>query len=249
MTTPAALVQTPATSPAAPTPALPKVLEQIDWAGKHYLVVDDFAGIRQLLRESLRSLGARNIDQASSGGEAMGLLAKTRYDVVLCDYNLGEGKNGQQVLEEARIRQLLLPSSVFVMVSAEKSVESVMGAAEHQPDAYLVKPITEGVLLSRLNRVWRRKQMFRLIDQAFMEKDYLRAATLCDEQIAANRVHVIELLRMKARMLERAASRHRRATCTSRCWASANTTGPAPAWARSAWPMASSSRRARCSRP
>ena len=105
--------------PAAPAPALPKVLEQIDWASKHYLIVDDFAGIRQLLRESLRSLGARNIDQASSGGEAMNLLNKVRYDVVLCDYNLGEGKNGQQVLEEARIRQLLLPSSVFVMVSAE----------------------------------------------------------------------------------------------------------------------------------
>lgn len=205
MTTPAAAIASlvPTPTPAGPTPALPKVLEQIDWASKHYLIVDDFAGIRQLLRESLRSLGARTIDQASSGGEAMSLLTKTRYDVVLCDYNLGEGKNGQQVLEEARIRQLLLPSSVFVMVSAEKSVESVMGAAEHQPDAYLVKPITEGVLLSRLNRVWRRKQIFRLIDQAFMEKDYLRAASLCDEQIAANRTHVIELLRMKARMLER----------------------------------------------
>lgn len=187
----------------APAPAAPKVIEPIDWAGKHYLIVDDFVGIRQLLRESLRSLGARNIDQASSGGEAMGLLGKLRYDVVLCDYNLGEGKNGQQVLEEARVRQLLLPSSVFVMVSAEKTVESVMGAAEHQPDAYLVKPITEGVLLTRLNRVWRRKQIFRPIDQAFAEKDYLRAARLCDEQIAANRVHVIELLRMKARMLER----------------------------------------------
>ena len=203
---PGAPTATPTTAPAAPAApdsALPKVLEQIDWASKQYLIVDDFAGIRQLLRESLRSLGARNIDQASSGGEAMSLLNRTRYDVVLCDYNLGEGKNGQQVLEEARIRQLLLPSSVFVMVSAEKSVESVMGAAEHQPDAYLVKPITEGVLLSRLNRVWRRKQIFRLIDQAFMEKDYLRAAHLCDEQIAANRAHVIELLRMKARMLER----------------------------------------------
>jgi len=193
----------PAPGTAAEALAPPKVLEQIDWASKHYLIVDDFVGIRQLLRESLRSLGARNIDQASSGGEAMGLLGKLRYDVVLCDYNLGEGKNGQQVLEEARVRQLLLPSSVFVMVSAEKSVESVMGAAEHQPDAYLVKPITEGVLLTRLNRVWRRKQIFRLIDQAFVEKDYLRAARLCDEQIAANRVHVIELLRMKARMLER----------------------------------------------
>ena len=183
--------------------------EQIDWAGKNYLVVDDFIGVRQLLRESLRSLGARNIDQAASGGEAIALLAKIRYDVVLCDFNLGDGKNGQQVLEEARVRNLLLPSSVWMMVSAEKSVESVMGAAEHQPDAYLVKPITEGVLLTRLNRAWHRKQVFRPIDQAYAEKDYLRAARLCDEQIAASRVHEIELLRMKARLMEKSGEPER----------------------------------------
>jgi tetratricopeptide (TPR) repeat protein len=171
---------------------------QVDWADKSYLVVDDFIGIRQLLRESLRNLGAKNIDQASSGGEAIGLLSRIRYDVVLCDYNLGEGKNGQQVLEEARVRNFLLPSSVWMMVSAEKSVESVMGAAEHQPDAYLIKPITEGVLLTRLNRVWHKKQVFRMIDLAYAEKDYLRAAKLCDAQIEIDKVHRIELLRMKA---------------------------------------------------
>jgi tetratricopeptide (TPR) repeat protein len=177
--------------------------DQVDWAAKNYLVVDDFVGIRQLLRESLRSLGARNIDQASSGGEAMGLLARIRYDVVLCDYNLGEGKNGQQVLEEARVRNLVNPSTVWLMVSAEKSVESVMGAAEHQPDAYLIKPITEGVLLTRLNRVWQKKQVFRMIDQAYAEKDYLRAARLCDERIGHDKIHELDLLRMKARLMEK----------------------------------------------
>lgn len=176
---------------------------EIDWADKNYLVVDDFVGVRQLLRESLRSLGAKNIDQASSGGEAMGLLARIRYDVVLCDYNLGDGKNGQQVLEEARVRNLVNPSTVWLMVSAEKSVESVMGAAEHQPDAYLIKPITEGVLLTRLNRVWHRKQIFRLIDQAYAEKDYLRAARLCDAAIEAHKAHEIDLLRMKAKLMEK----------------------------------------------
>ncbi len=181
--------------------AVASSLANVDWAEKNYLVVDDFIGIRQLLRESLRNLGARNIDQASSGGEAMGLLARIRYDVVLCDYNLGEGKNGQQVLEEARMRNFLLPSSVWMMVSAEKSVESVMGAAEHQPDAYLIKPITEGVLLTRLNRVWHKKQMFKMIDLAYAEKDYLRAARLCDAQIETDKVHQIELLRMKATLM------------------------------------------------
>ena len=182
-------------------PVKTNVSSHVDWSSKSYLVVDDFIGIRQLLRESLRNLGAKHIDQASSGGEAMALLARTRYDVILCDYNLGEGKNGQQVLEEARVRNLLIPSSVWLMVSAEKSVESVMGAAEHQPDAYLIKPITEGVLLTRLNRVWHKKQVFRKIDQAYAEKDFLRAARMCDEQIAVDKLHEIELLRMKAHLL------------------------------------------------
>lgn len=182
----------------------PAASDVVDWAEKRYLLVDDFVGIRQLLRESLRNLGAKHIDQAASGGEAMVLLAKTRYDVVLCDYNLGDGKNGQQVLEEARIKHLMLPSSVWLMVSAEKSVESVMGAAEHQPDAYIIKPITEGVLLTRLNRVWHKKQIFRDIDQAFGDKDFLRAARLCDEQIAHNKLHEIDLLRMKATLLLKA---------------------------------------------
>jgi tetratricopeptide (TPR) repeat protein len=189
--------------------AAPARAQEVPWADKHYLIVDDFVGIRQLLRESLRNLGARNIDQASSGGEAMSLLGRIRYDVVLCDYNLGDGKNGQQVLEEVRQRNLLNPSSVWLMVSAEKSTESVMGAAEHQPDAYLIKPITEGVLLTRLNRVWHKKQVFRPIDQAYAEKDYLRAARLCDEEIVRGaeseraNVHRIDLLRMKARLMEK----------------------------------------------
>jgi tetratricopeptide (TPR) repeat protein len=180
-----------------------KAVNEIDWADKNYLVVDDFVGVRQLLREALRSLGAKNIDQASSGGEAMGLLARIRYDVVLCDYNLGDGKNGQQVLEEARVRNLVNPSTVWLMVSAEKSVESVMGAAEHQPDAYLIKPITEGVLLTRLNRVWHKKQIFRLIDQAYAEKDYLRAARLCDAAVEGHKAHELDLLRMKAKLMEK----------------------------------------------
>ncbi|MCS0628824.1 response regulator [Telluria mixta] len=184
-------------------PASLKAVGEIDWADKNYLVVDDFVGVRQLLREALRSLGAKNIDQASSGGEAMGLLTRIRYDVVLCDYNLGDGKNGQQVLEEARVRNLVNPSTVWLMVSAEKSVESVMGAAEHQPDAYLIKPITEGVLLTRLNRVWHKKQIFRLIDQAYAEKDYLRAARLCDAAIEGHKAHEIDLLRMKAKLMEK----------------------------------------------
>ncbi|GJI89509.1 response regulator [Duganella hordei] len=178
-----------------------------NWADKQYLVIDDCASIRQLLRESLRGMGAKHIDQASEGCEALALLVNKRYDVVLCDYHLDGAKNGQQILEEARSKNALMPSCIFIMVSAEKSADSVMGTAEHQPDAYLIKPITEGILTTRLNRIWQKKQVFKKIDLAYLKKDYAGAALLCDFQIAGNPLYENDLLRMKAGLLLKCGQR------------------------------------------
>lgn len=172
-----------------------------DWRNKHYLLIDDFPGIRMMLRDMLRSLGVRYVDHAGSGAEAVASLGKTKYDVVLCDYNLGPGRTGQQVLEEAKIRDLVGPACIWLMISAEKSVESVIGTAEYQPDGYLIKPITEALLLARLNRIWSKKQVFREIDQAYDAKDYLKAAKLCDVRLGTDTLHALDLLRMKATLL------------------------------------------------
>ena len=172
-----------------------------DWANKHYLLVDDFPSMRTMLRDMLRSLGVRYVDQAGSGAEAVAMLGRNKYDVVLCDYNLGPGKNGQQVLEDAKTRDLVGPACIWLLVSAEKSVESVMGSAEFQPDGYLIKPITEGLLLSRLNRAWSKKQVFKEIDKAYDARDYLRAARLCDERLGGDKLNALDLLRMKAILL------------------------------------------------
>lgn len=179
----------------------------VNWAEKYYLVVDDCASIRQLLRESLRNMGAKHIDLAMDGQEAMTMLTNKRYDIILCDYHLDGGRNGQQILEEARSNNSLMPSSIFIMVSAEKSSDSVMGTAEHCPDAYLLKPITEGMLTVRLNRAWQKKQVFRKIDLAYARKDYAHAAMLCDLQIGDNKLHENDLLRMKASLLLKCGQR------------------------------------------
>jgi len=175
--------------------------ENRDWVEKRYLLIDDFSGVRTLLRDMLRGLGVRYVDQAANGVDAVAMLGKNKYDVVLCDYNLGPGRTGQQVLEEARLRDLIGPACIWLMISAEKSVESVMGAAEQQPDGYLLKPISEGLLLSRLNRVWSKKQVFREIDLAYDAKDYLKAAKLCDARLGSDKLHALDLLRMKASLL------------------------------------------------
>ena len=67
-----------------------------------YLVIDDFGEMRNMIKGLLRTLGASNIDGARNAKEALALIENTRYDVIMCDYNLGNGRNGQQLLEELR---------------------------------------------------------------------------------------------------------------------------------------------------
>lgn len=176
---------------------------EIKFADKSFLIVDDFHGMRSVLRDILRACGAnaRNISTASNGVEAITLLERSRFDVVLCDYNLGAGKNGQQVLEEARHRNLILPSCAWIIVTAEKTTDIVTGAAEHQPDTYLIKPVTEAMLSQRLRRVWAKKEAFAEIDMAIGRKDFHKAIELCDERLQTDQANTIELLRIKAQLL------------------------------------------------
>ncbi len=174
-----------------------------NWANKKALLIDDFSGILTVMRSMLRHLGIENLDQALNGNEALLLLEKNRYDLVICDYNLGDGKNGQQILEEVKQRELILPSAIWLIVSAEKGVEAVMGAAEHQPDGYVVKPITETALLARLARIAEKKIIFRDIDRAMEAKAYSVAVQACDKCLVdpKNKLHIIDLLRLKAQLL------------------------------------------------
>lgn len=96
-------------------------------AAKSYLVIDDFGDMRTMIKGLLRWLGTNDIYAARDGKATVGLMEKRGYDVVLCDYNLGVGKDGQQVLEEARKRQLINIATVFVMITAENSRDMVMG--------------------------------------------------------------------------------------------------------------------------
>lgn len=175
---------------------------QADFSRKSFLIVDDFQGMRTILRDILRSCGAdvKRIATASNGKEAIDLLSGTSFDVVLCDFNLGSGKNGQQVLEEAKFRQLAGPACAWIMITAEKTSDAVTGAAEYQPDAYLLKPITEATMRSRLTKIWARKEAFSEIDRAMRRHDHAKAIRLCDERLAFDKTNAAELLRTKAEL-------------------------------------------------
>ena len=166
------------------------------FAGKSFLIVDDFQGMRSLLREMLRTFGSRNIDTATNGREAIGLLEKNKYDVVLCDYNLGSGKTGQHILEEAKYRELIGLATAWIIITAEKTADLVFGAAEYMPDDYIIKPVNEATMKGRLEKVLARKEMLVDIEKAVRDKDYERTVALCDRVLASGK-NVTELQRIK----------------------------------------------------
>ena len=169
-----------------------------DFSDKHCLVIDDFTDMRAAIRSILRSLGVNHIDQARDGNDAIAQMEKKRFDVVLCDYNLGPGKDGQQVLEEARHRQLIGVDCLFIMVTAENTRAMVMSAAEYAPDSYLAKPFTKELLKSRLDKLFERKSRLTTVNKALMAKDYAAAIGELNALIAGKPKNLADLLSLKA---------------------------------------------------
>lgn len=175
----------------------------LNLSGKNILIVDDYQEMRTILRDIFRNLGAdvKKMHMVATGEEAIAILKKVQFDVVLCDLVLGAGKNGQQVLEEAKYLSLVDSSCLWVMISAEKAAEAVTGAAEFQPDAYLIKPVTEMSLCTRLEKIWVRKKAFAEIHQAIKLSNYDEALNLCDQKLVSDKVNTFDLLRTKCNLL------------------------------------------------
>jgi tetratricopeptide (TPR) repeat protein len=149
----------------------------------HYLIIDDFENFRLSMRQMLRSCGADKIELVAHAAPAIQYCAYNHVDVVLCDYNLGEGKNGQHILEELRHKKLLKRSSLFLMVTAETSREMVMGAREYQPDAYLTKPINRAMLEKRLAGLISQRSALLPINREIDRENYPQAIALCLEAL------------------------------------------------------------------
>jgi tetratricopeptide (TPR) repeat protein len=176
---------------------------ELDFSDKNFLIIDDFQGMLNMLRDIVRGCGGNlsAIETATNGKKAISLLERGKFDVVLCDFNLGAGKNGQHILEEAKYRELIGPACVWIMITAEKTPDVVTGTAEYLPDAYLIKPITEATLRMRLVKIWAKKQAFSEIDAAMARHDHGLAIRLCDERLAVDKANAADLQRLRCQLL------------------------------------------------
>ena len=102
------------------------------------LVVDDEAVVLTVLREALRRGGYR-VTTAASAEEAIDLMHKRRFDLVLTDKNL-PGASGLDVLRAARN---LNPAPAIVLITGYSSFDSAVEALDIGAHDYIEKPIRD----------------------------------------------------------------------------------------------------------
>jgi CheY-like chemotaxis protein len=165
------------------------------------LVVDDIDTIRSAVKGMLQMLGTKDIAIASNGERALELCEVTQYDFILCDFNLGKGKDGYQLFEELKLRELMKPSTVFILISAETALQVVHGLVELQPDDYLLKPFSYKKLEARLIRSLEKRKVLGLIYDCLAIKDYKKALYECAKVAKQNPKYSLPIMRLKGEVL------------------------------------------------
>jgi two-component system chemotaxis sensor kinase CheA len=113
------------------------------------LVVDDSAGVRQLIAATLRSKGF-NVVVASSARDAVVEMANRHFDALVVDYSMPRS-NGVQLVRALRGSGVTLP---IVMVSGVADEADKLAAWDAGVDAYLDKyDLRRGALLTSLRRL------------------------------------------------------------------------------------------------
>lgn len=163
------------------------------------LVVAANQSMRAHLRSMLDHFGMRDVQFANSAGTAIRRLREHRHDLILCEHDLGDdNQDGQHLLEDLRTRRIIPRSTLFIMISGERSYERVVGTAEFSPDDYVLKPLTPGTLLDRIERAVSRREaflpVFRLLDNG--QRDEALAA--CERGEAQHPAWRADFMRLRA---------------------------------------------------
>src|SRR5579871_391616 len=115
------------------------------------LVVDDEPALRKVIRASLAASGFA-VDEAGTGGEAVGAVQQRPFDLVLLDVNMP----GMSGVEACRQIRALAPHTGIVMVTVRDAEEDKVNALDAGADDYVTKPFRFRELVARLGAVLRR---------------------------------------------------------------------------------------------
>lgn len=164
------------------------------------LIIEPHSGMRANLHGMLNLCGISRVDHAVSAGAAIRPLRNRSYDVIVCEYDLGDGQDGQQLLEDLRHNKLIPLWTVFIIVTAERMYEKVVGAAELAPSDYILKPFTADTLMERIARAVEKRAAFLPVYHLMEHGNLAEAIDVCRLGQEKHRRYAIDFMRLRAEL-------------------------------------------------
>ncbi len=168
---------------------------------KRVLIVDRHPPAREALRVMLSALGVAAVHGAGNTAEVVRQVKSFRFDIVLSDFILEDGRDGQQLLEELRHAHLIPLATVYMIITGERSYNNVVALAELAPDDYLIKPFNAEQLRQRLVRCIYKKHVLHHIYEQIEKGALQEAIAACDRVVQQHPAYVYDALRFKGELL------------------------------------------------
>lgn len=120
------------------------------------LLIEDMANFRAQMTQDLRNLGLLGeIDEAENISQGVAKLKQSKYDLVICDWNLPDG-TGYDLLIKFK-ESVLSRTTPFVLCTTVDEVSSILKALAAGADEYIVKPWQVAELRKKIEAVMLKK--------------------------------------------------------------------------------------------
>lgn len=168
---------------------------------KRVLIVDRHSPARDSMRLMLGNIGVTAVHGAGNSAEVIRQVKSNRFDIILSDFVLDDGRDGQQLLEELRHAHLIPLATVYMIITSERGYTNVVALAELAPDDYLIKPFTADQLQARLIKAIYKKHVLRKIYEQIERGALQEAIAACDRVIQQQPQYMFDALRFKGELL------------------------------------------------
>ena len=124
-----------------------------------FLVADDRAYMRRVIKGILETLGCKRIDEAHHGGEALSIMKSWPPDIVITEWLYGP-MSGLELLKAVRADKGSLKFTPMIMITSETRRERVILARNSGVTEYVAKPFNAKSLILRIREVIERPRPF-----------------------------------------------------------------------------------------
>lgn len=157
-----------------------------DPALRRVLVVDDEESIRNSIGKFLKARGY-DVAVAGSGPEALDILARERFDALLCDVRMPEMSGVEVVPRAIELR----PDLAVLMLTAVNDAPTATEALAHGAMDYLMKPVELDDLSEAVDRALRKRDLE--IQQQAVERMIREEVALRTEELRREQARLAEI--------------------------------------------------------